>query len=189
MNFQLIKWKAVTDYEGLYEVSDTGLVRGLILGGILKPKTKKKGYLEVDLYKNGKRKQCKVHRLVATAFIPNPENKYSVEHWDADKTNNHVSNLCWATHSEQQQTAPCKGYHWNKKKGKWCARIMIPGGKHKHIGLFDNEEDADAAYIAEKYKLHPFWVKKQEHLKKQKEQKEKEQKKEILNIKITTIKK
>ena len=191
---QLKIWRAVTDYEGLYEVSDTGLVRSIprsgTKGGILKPVTDKDGYLRVQLCKNCKKKMYQVHRLVAMAFIANPENKPTIEHWDADKKNNHVSNLCWATHSEQMQTVPCKGYSWDKQKGKWVAQIKIPRtGKYKHIGYFEREEDAHAAYIAEKYKHHPFWVKKQEQLKKQKEQKEKEQQKEILKIKITTIKK
>lgn len=190
MNWQLINWRAVTDYEGLYEVSDTGLVRSSprlgTKGGILNPVTDECGYLRVGLHKNNKRKMYRVHRLVAQAFIENPENKPTIEHWDENKTNNHVSNLCWATKAEQMQTVPCKGYHWHKNRGKWQVSINIPGtGKLKHIGYFEREEDAHAAYIAEKYKHHPFWVKKQEHLEKQKKQKEKE----ILKIKIKTIKK
>lgn len=168
------EWKPVEGYEGLYEVSNTGLVKSLKRGRILKPTTTKVGkggggYLFVGLYKNRKQKFFKVHRLVATAFIPNPENKYSVEHWDANKTNNHVDNLCWATHSEQEQTKPCKGYCWDKAAGKWHVRITIPGQKkHKFLGRFEREEDAAAKYIAAKYIYHPFWVKQQEHLKKEK---------------------
>ena len=167
-----VNWRTVSDYEGLYEVSDTGLVRGLKRSGILKLRTTKKGYLQLSLSKNGKMKFFRVHRLVAEAFIPNPENKPTIEHWDEDKTNNHVDNLCWATKSEQEQTKPCKGYYWHKAAGKWRARIKIPEtGKRKHLGSFEREEDAHAAYIAAKYKYHPFWVKKMEHLERQKAKK------------------
>ena len=160
------EWKPVEGYEGLYEVSNTGFVRGLKRDRIVKPRPDKDGYLLINLYKNGKGKTCKVHRLVATAFIPNPDNKPTVEHMDTDKNNNHVGNLCWATKLEQTQTKPCKGYTWNKRYGKWQARITIPEtGKQKSLGYFDREEDARAAYIAAKYKYHPFWVFVQQQLK------------------------
>ena len=159
-------WKPITGYEGLYEVCSAGFVRRMPSGKVLKPQVhSRKGYLRVDLYKNNQNKHIGIHRLVAKAFIPNPENKPTVEHMDGDKTNNHVDNLIWATYSEQMQTAPCLGYYWNKNIGKWHSQIMIPKtNKHKHIGFFEHEEDAHAAYIAEKYKYHPFWVKIQEIL-------------------------
>ena len=160
------EWRPINGYKGLYEVSDKGFVRSLITDRLLKPMPDKGGYLVVNLYKNRKRKTCKVHRLVAAAFIPNPDNKPTVEHMDTDKTNNHVNNLYWATQSEQEQTKPCKGYTWNKRDGKWHARIKIPEtGKHKSLGYFEREEDAAAAYIAAKYKYHLFWVFVQQQLK------------------------
>ena len=58
------------------------------------------GYKKVELVKNGQRKSIRVHRLVAQAFIPNPENKLEVNHIDGNKTNNHVENLEWVTSSE-----------------------------------------------------------------------------------------
>ena len=61
-----------------------------------------KGYLRVYLYKNGKRKHHKVHRLVAHAFIPNPEHKSQVNHIDGNKKNNSVTNLEWATDEENK---------------------------------------------------------------------------------------
>lgn len=60
------------------------------------------GYLQVALQKHKKRKDEKIHRLVAEAFIPNPENKPQVNHIDGDKTNNNVNNLEWTTTSENQ---------------------------------------------------------------------------------------
>lgn len=95
-------WKSVVGYEGLYEVSDLGRVRSLVKRnrwkpGILKPGKNTHGYLQVLLCKDGKRKNMKVHRLVAEAFIPNPNHLDTVNHKDEVKTNNTVSNLEWMT--------------------------------------------------------------------------------------------
>jgi hypothetical protein len=88
-------WRDVPGYEGLYEVSDWGRVRRN--GKILKPAKIKNGYLRVDLYKDGIQRHALLHRIVAQAFIPNPQNLPQVNHKDEDKTNNAVSNLEWCT--------------------------------------------------------------------------------------------
>ena len=96
------EWRPIKGYEGLYEVSNTGRVRSLdrydsnnhfLKGRILKLYTRKGGYLFVQLHLNGKGKNYLVHRLVAIAFIPNPDNLPEVNHLDEDKTNNRVENL------------------------------------------------------------------------------------------------
>lgn len=69
-------------------------------GLVLKPRISKHGYYYVNIYKNNNRKTVKNHRLVAEAFIPNPENKPEVNHKDGDKLNNKISNLEWVTSSE-----------------------------------------------------------------------------------------
>lgn len=71
-------------------------------GKILKPKVDKYGYETIVLTKNGKRKNYTIHQLVAKAFIPNLENKKTINHIDGNKRNNNISNLEWATEKENQ---------------------------------------------------------------------------------------
>lgn len=83
-----------------YEVSNLGTVRNRATGNVLRPGKTNRGYHKVHLYKEGQCKILTIHRLVAAAFLPNPENKREVNHIDGDKTNNRVSNLEWSTRSE-----------------------------------------------------------------------------------------
>jgi hypothetical protein len=98
-------WKEIEGYEGLYEISNYGNVRSMNYKKrgyikILKGQINKHGYVVVDLSKNKVRKTCQVHRLVAKAFIPNPDNLAVVDHIDSNKTNNHVNNLQWLTYQD-----------------------------------------------------------------------------------------
>ena len=89
------EWKNVIGYEGLYEVSDKGNVRNVRRNTLLKLTKTYYGYIQVNLYKNGIRTGLRVHRLVAQAFLPNPDNLPEINHKDEDKTNNRVDNLEW----------------------------------------------------------------------------------------------
>lgn len=97
-------WRDVKGFQGRYQVSNYGRVKSLDRYHkkqiIRKPKTRK--YAELLLTSNGKTKWVLVHRLVAQAFIPNPQNKPEVNHKDGNKLNNNVDNLQWCTRSENE---------------------------------------------------------------------------------------
>ena len=95
MNGQGEEWRPVLGYESRYEVSSLGRVRNMD-GHILKP-IKRRGYLCLNFCVNGARKDTKIHRLVAEAFIPNPDALPFINHKDEDKENNAVWNLEWCT--------------------------------------------------------------------------------------------
>lgn len=92
-----ILWKTIEGYVGLYEVSSTGLIRSEKTQKLNKPHINHKGYYKVTLSNCGTKKNFRIHRLVAIAFIPNPENKPEVNHKDLNKLNNNVENLEWVT--------------------------------------------------------------------------------------------
>lgn len=184
-NSEVEVWKDVVGFEDYYEVSNTGKVRrkdhitvykngarARFSQTILKPSVFKKGYLMVYLSVKSKKKTKSVHRIVAEAFIPNPENKETVNHKDLDKTNNHVSNLEWLTNEENIQHSIDNGMYKvreirnrnrrKKEKGvylsdyygvsfdkvynKWFSQIIV-NGKKVFLGYFDDESDASQAYI------------------------------------------
>ena len=95
-------WKEVVGYEGLYEISNFGRVKSLNYKHTGKEKIinfgkNPKGYYKVALFNDSIRKDTLVHRMVAEAFIPNPDNLPHVNHKDENKTNNRVDNLEWCT--------------------------------------------------------------------------------------------
>ncbi len=99
-------WEDVEGYEGLYEVSNFGRVKSFAKsrkGRILTPSFEKTGYTRVILSKDCDHKKFSIHRLVAMAFVPNPEDKPEVNHIDGNKLNNYFENLEWVTTSENQK--------------------------------------------------------------------------------------
>ena len=103
-------WIPVKGYEGLYEVSNLGEVKSLpkISGTCMrqekilsKNRLSKDGYIRVALAKNGKPHEFKVHKIVAEHFVPNLQNKETVNHIDGNKLNNRIDNLEWADRHEQ----------------------------------------------------------------------------------------
>lgn len=107
------EWKDIKGYEGLYMISSLGRVKSLQPRGgnrngmprkgkehILTPYISSTGYYKVSLVKNNKRSDKRIHRLLASAFIPNPNNKPNINHIDGNKLNNRIDNLEWCTQKE-----------------------------------------------------------------------------------------
>lgn len=115
--------KYISGYEGLYSVTTDGRVYShprmrisghKINGKYLTQSPDERGYLRVNLFKDGSYKTVKIHRLVAEAFIPNPDRKPEVNHLDGDKSNNRVENLEWSTGLENLRHAFQIGLKTNK---------------------------------------------------------------------------
>lgn len=118
-------WKDIEGYEGLYQVSTLGRVRSFHTYNysgstprILKPRRQPAGYLFVQLSKDKVNTQYTIHRLVASTFIPNPEDLPQVNHKDEDKTNNCVENLEWCTAKYNSNYGTCIKRMSESKKGQ-----------------------------------------------------------------------
>ena len=120
--------KNIVEYGDNYAISNTGKIKNITNGRILKPYVKKNGYLQIDLFLNKKRKKYYLHRIVALAFIPNPESKPEVNHSDGDKNNNNVSNLEWHTRLENVNhsiTTGLKNQNGSKNSSSLLTEDMV----------------------------------------------------------------
>lgn len=157
-------WKSIKNFECLYEVSNYGNVRSVsrkvlnngsysgytnIKSKVLKQTKNRLGYHVLTLFKNGKRHFKIVHRLVAEAFLDNPNNYSEVNHKDLNKSNNYFANLEWCSreynvnhfYKSKSKTSKYKGVSFQKDRNKWVSFIDIDK-KRINIGRFDTEEEA-----------------------------------------------
>ena len=148
-------WKDIIGYEGLYQVSNLGNVKSLsktVLNRgkypsiskekIFKYRIDKYGYALFRFTKNNKRKNILGHRLVALAFLPNPENKPQVNHIDGNKLNNNMDNLEWNTAKENVNHSWRNGLSNSKK------------GKDSHLSKLTEKEVLEIREIGRKYTLN-----------------------------------
>lgn len=114
------QWKDIKGYEGLYQISNFGRVKSFKKRKpyIMRAHESLKHYLDSPLTMNGIEKRYRLHRLVAQAFIPNPNNLPQVNHIDGNKHNNHVSNLEWCDNGYNQRHAFANGLNSRKKLGE-----------------------------------------------------------------------
>ena len=159
-------WRVLPDYEGCYSVSDTGLVYShprteyvnsrrtgghyrYRNGGYVRTQQNKLGYIQVGLHLNATCKQPLVHRLVAQAFVPNPEDLPEVNHIDGDKGNNNVGNLEWVT---RRQNALHSTQVLGKNKGAENNRAKL--SEEEVLGIkSDLEEGLSQTEVAKRYNV------------------------------------
>ena len=139
------EWKDIVGYEDCYEVSNLGNVRRKSKN--LKQSTSPHGYKTLTLSKDGKYKTKIVHRLVAEAFIDNPENKEHVNHKDCDKVNNAANNLEWVTPKENIDHAIANGRQ-RDQSGEKNNMAKLSEDNVKHIKKLLN--DGISAYEVHK---------------------------------------
>lgn len=132
------EWRDIAESPDLYQVSNLGNIRRKgcnLCAHPLRVRSQPQGYRQVSIYlPNKKQRSRMIHRLIAIAFIPNPENKPTVNHLDGNKENNAIANLEWATYSENTIHAyrtglmdtPSGDRHWARRK-KLSAALC--GGK------------------------------------------------------------
>ena len=156
----MFMWKPVVGYEGFYEVSDTGQIRTAERTVSCGPNRTRRvpsklrkfditsGYYDVVLCKNGKMTTRLVHRLVAEAFIPNPNNKEIVNHKDGDKQNNNVNNLEWVTRAENDLHASQTGLRpeWQRHKPVFCIETGVTYPSREEAGRQTNMDAASVLY-------------------------------------------
>jgi len=153
-------WKNIAGYPN-YQISDKGFVLNKNKMRILKGCVDSHGYPFVGLSLDKVRQWCRIHRLVAEAFLDNPNKCKLVDHVDRNKTNNVVENLRWCSNSENamnqikssKNTSGYKGVRLDRKRGKWRVEIRV-GGVYHFGGYYDNVIDAAKAYNVKAIELH-----------------------------------
>lgn len=155
-------WKDIPGYEGYYIISSKGVILSLrhskgvrkikrVVSQSLNNGKDVNSYWSTNLWKNNNGKHLFVHRLLALAFIPNPENKEHVNHIDLNKLNNDLSNLEWVTRRENfahyYRSFNDRPIGAKPVEGRWEAQVSV-NNKTKYLGRFTTQQEAGDAYKA-----------------------------------------
>ena len=145
--------KQITGYEN-YSISEDGMVYNTKFNRKMKPNINSIGYLRVLLSSGGSTKQLFIHRLVADAFVPNPDNKPEVNHIDGNKENNNANNLEWVTRSENENHAYKTGLQLQKNTQEQMSIIRfiysLGGITQKELAEIYNVRPQSINYIINK---------------------------------------
>ena len=141
-------WSKIDEYSN-YSVSRNGDIRNDRTGKLKTGRLNRYGYPVVDLYSNGERQTERIHRLVAEAFVPNPECKPQVNHINGDKTNNSADNLEWVTPSENMRHSVANGLYTphSPMLGK---KNPNAGRKGRPVRIVETGEEFDSITECEK---------------------------------------
>lgn len=149
------QWKSIKGYEGIYEISSNGRVKSLKFGmeKYLNPTLNNKGYYHITLYLNSKRKNLKIHQLVAISFLNHIPcgMELVVNHKDFNTLNNDINNLEIVTQRVNSDKKHIKsisqytGVVLDKRRNKWYAKAYL-NKKHIHLGSFKCEKEASNCY-------------------------------------------
>ena len=133
-------WKKIKQNEN-YSINELGEIRNNLTGVLKTPfVNKQSGYKTVDLWKENKSTKYTIHRLIAEAFIPNPQNKPTVDHIDGNRLNNDISNLRWASYGEQNSRFNTVGVRSQKVKvTHFVEKRKKRGGGHEEWLNVDEE--------------------------------------------------
>jgi len=168
----LEEWRDIKGYEGLYQISNLGRVKSIertnfdksgsrynIHEKILKIEINRNGYKYVGLWKDNIGHQKEIHRVMAVAFIPNPENKPMVDHHDKNPLNNNLNNLRWCTRAENRynqitnSSTGIKNVSLDKRHDVYRVQFHI-GGTYQHFGSYKTLEEATVVANAKRHELH-----------------------------------
>ncbi len=137
------EWYDIPGYEGIYQITPNGEVRNVETNLQLYGNINSHGYKVISLTKYGKRKSCKLHRLLAITFIPNPHDYECINHIDGDKLNNDLTNLEWCTKGYNNRHArevlkvdmSSKAVYQTTIKGEFIAAWASIGQAAKFAGI------------------------------------------------------
>jgi hypothetical protein len=171
MNFEELnhEWCLIDGFDN-FAVSRSGKVMNDINGRLVPRCDNSHGYLIVNLWSNSKQQSKKIHRLVAEAFLDNPNNLPQVDHIDRNRYNNNVQNLRWSSLGDNQRNklkhrsssgkltaSKFKGVSWSYARNKWRARASV-NGKLVHCGYFVSETDAANAWNEVMYQNYDVFI-------------------------------